>query len=690
MPGIYLAAPVHSRRLIVRAGTLAPAAWCILFAFSARAADPPKSPLLDMSLEELASFDVSAASMLRSSLLEAGSSIGAVSPVEWTRNGAHRMLEALEHQPGVTVLPSTSGNQVLAIRGYARSTSYTGTATSWDGVPLNDLFRSGPQFNTPAINLGALSQIQLIQGPGSALYGSDAFHGLVALRGFESDIDLTQVQAAIGSNRYYETAIQRSSAHGDGVRLNLALAANGQGDQNLRASYVEKGSGATVINDRDNRFGAQTLSLKLASDVRRDLMWYGGVYLHHYDSDEFQGFGTRLSGRDDVGWVDTRFAMLQAGVRQSFGKDRSIEVKGHYWRVNSDLAANLQLAAGPVRRDLYTRQHRGGVQAIYRDAWRGANTEWALALEQERLGVDSAKAEVHSPAGQLQSVTVNAAEGAHRTIGSATLEANTSWADQRWRLVYGGRIDHYSDFGRHASPRLGLIWHPTTDSAVKLLYGQAFRAPSAVEISGAQNSVLGNPALKPETIDSYELVTMRETKLYRIQLTAFRSFWRDGITTVLAPGARLTQYQNIERNDASGLNAAWEFRARGWLIDTSGAWTHSRNSSTGLRYAMFPTTMLNAGVGHALFDSGWHVHLAQRWQSGRADIAASEGFPARPLPRYARTNLSFSKDLSAGLKLSVQLRNLFDRANVLPSPQASLGGIPDERFNLQASLAWQR
>jgi outer membrane cobalamin receptor len=653
------------------------------------AADPPLPAIVDLSLEELATLDVSASSLLHAGLLDAGSSIGAVGPADWRRQGARRMLDALEFQSGIMVLPSTSGNQVLAVRGYARSTSYTGTATNWDDVPLNDLFRSGPQFNTPTINLGALSQIQLIQGPGSSLYGSDAFHGLVALRGFESDADMSDAQASIGSRRYYEAALQRSSALGESARLNLALAVNGQGDQDLRASYVEPATGTTVHNDRDNRYGAQTLSLKLASGAGRALSWYGGLYLHHYEADEFQGFGTRLSGRNDVGWVDTRFAMAQAGVRQALDKVRSVELKAYYWHVDSDLAANLQLATGPVRRDLYTLQHRGGVKAIYRDAWRPANTEWALAIESEWLGVDSAKAEARSGAGQLLSVTVNPAEGAQRTIRSATLEANTTWDKQRWRLVYGGRIDHYSDFGRHASPRLGLIWHPRADSAIKLLYGQAFRAPSAVEIGGAQNSILGNPNLKPETIDSYELVAMRETRTYRAQLTAYRTFWRNGIATVIAPGARLGQYQNVERNDAKGLNASVEYRAAGWLFDTSASWTHSRNTRTGKRYAMFPRAMLNVAIGHALFDTGWQALLGQRWQLDREDMASSEGFVARPLANYARTDLTVSKEFSSRLKASMQLRNLFDRSNILPSPQASLGGIPDEPFNLQLSLARQ-
>lgn len=651
------------------------------------AANPgPQGSIAELSLEELARVDVSAASLLRSSLLDAASSISAVNVADWERNGARRLLDALEREPSVMVLPSSSGNQVLAIRGYGRSTSYSGTATTWDGVPLNDLFRSGPQFNTPTINLGALSQIQLIQGPGSALYGSDAFHGLIALRGFEAQEDVARVSASAGSGGYAESALQYSRRAG-AARLSLALAANGQPDQHQQARYTEAASGAEVVNQRMNRYGAGTMSLKFASTGA--LSWYGGVYLHRYASDQFQGFGARLSGRSDVGWVDTRFAMTQAGVRQAVGDTASVELKAYYWWVDNDLAANLQLASGLVRRDLVTVQHRAGLQAIYRDAWRAWNTELALALGSERLGVDRAYAELHNPQGQFLSSAPNAAAGANRSVRSATLEMNSDWAGKTWNLVYGARLDDYSDFGRHTSPRLGLVYHPAPDSAIKLLYGQAFRAPSAAEIGGAQNSILGNPALRPETIDSYELVAMRDTRHYLLQATLFRTFWQDGIGTALAPGSRLAQYQNVGRNDAYGASANLQYQAQGWSFDSALSYVRSRNSLTGDSYAIFPQMLFNVGVGRSFCDGACRVYLGQRWQSRRDDIARTEGFTAHPLPRYARTDVSVSRDFSARLSGTLQLRNLFDRANLLPSPQASLGGIPDEGFNVQAGLQYR-
>lgn len=642
--------------------------------------------LASMSLEELGEIDVSAASLLPASLLGAGFSIDSVGPEHWRSRGARRTLEALQQQPATLVLPHTSGNQVLAIRGYARNTSYTGVATAWDGVPLNDLFRSAPQFLAPAINLGALSQIQLIRGPGSALYGSDAFHGLIALRGYEADADQRVIDATAGSNGYYDLSFQQSRPWSEAVRLSIAWAANGQADQHRFARFTHPSSGQPQAIERADRYAAQTLTLKFASDAESATSWYGGVYLHHYDADDFQGLGTRLSGDRDVGGLRSRLLMAQGGVKLRHTPDRSFELKVFGWSVDSDIESWLQAAAGPVRRDLHTRQHRIGGQAIYRDAWRAANTEWALAAGSERLGIGMARASLRSPQGVSLGTVVNPAEHARRRIDSLTLEMNTDWADRRWSLVYGGRYDHYSDFGGHASPRLGLIHHPRPDSAVKLLYGQAFRAPSAVEIGGAQNSVLGNPDLKPEIIDSLELIALRQTPHLLAQLTVFRTLWRNGIAAVPAAPGRLSQYRNVDRNDAYGATASLEWRRDGWLVDAALSHVRSRNSRSGAEYNTFPRHMLSLSLIRALPDPSWKLAVHQRWMSRVDDIPATDAYPKTPLPRFTRTDATLSKALSRGSTASLQLRNVFDRANRLPSPPASLGGIPDERFSVTFAL----
>lgn len=669
----------------------APLAAAMLFAFAppGHAASSGQIPanLLSLSLEDLGRIDVSAASLLPSTLLTAASSITTVTPPDWERSGARRLNDALESVPGVLVMPHSNGNQVLAIRGYARLTSFTGVAVTLDGVPLTDLYRSSPQYNFPGLNLGVMSQMQLIQGPGSALYGSDAFHGVLALRTFGSAADEgNSVSAAGGGRGYYETGLRHSGTLGDSGRWSLALAANGQGDQSIVAMRPNPSGGAPISVERENRFYAQTAVMKAASGDVAGWKFDGGLYLHRYAADNFQGLGSRLAGPQDTGGLDTRLAMLRASARKELGAQRSLELKAYGWWVENNVPGRVQPSAGPLQRDVESRQDRVGLQAIYRASVPAVRTDWALELGSDWLKLRDVHVTLHDLAGKLVSSTANAATGARRHIRNATVELNTRLA-QSWRVVYGGRLDDYSDFGRHTSPRLGLIFQPGEESALKLLYGQAFRAPSAAERIGNVGTVLGNDGLRPEVIDTLELVALRQQQGLLWQASLFRSDWRDGIAIVYRPEIGMNQYQNVDSNRAHGASGSVTLQRGRWQFELGGAWVTSRNTGSGARYAIFPRNTLTASVARTLLEGAGRIELAQRWMNGFDDIPRGDIFAPSALPRYARTDLSYTQMVSPRVTWTAAMRNLFNRDNRLPSPLGSVGGIPEEHRSLAVRAA---
>jgi len=627
-------------------------------------------------------------SLLPVTLFSAASSISSVTPREWERGGARRTLDALDNTPGVFVMPHTNGNQVLAIRGYARLTSFTGVAVTLDGVPLTDLYRSSPQYNFPGLNLGVLEQIQVIQGPGSALYGSDAFHGLVALRTHDDEETVRQGSVAAGPHGYYEAAVRSSRTSAEGSRWSAAFATNGQGDQARTASRPDPAGGAPISVTRENRFFAQSAVLKASSGIGDGWRVNAGLYLHRYGADNFQGLGSRLAGVQDLGGLDTRFAMLQAGAKRHFGRAGSLELKGYGWWVDNNLPGRLQLPTGPAQRDLYSRQDRVGLQATYRDTWPLWRTDWALALATEKLAVREVHAAMHTLAGAFLSKTRNSSSDARRRVHSATLELNSRLAKD-WLAVYGGRVDDYSDFGLQKSPRLGLVYQPVDNGALKLLYGQAFRAPSASERNGNTNTVLGNPGLRPEVIDSLELLAIRQQETLLWQASIFKNAWRDGIAIIFRPELRINQFQNVQHNEAHGATASVTWRHQRWKLDLNGAWVASRNTSTDAPYSLYPRRTVNATLARSLFQGSGHVSVSQHWMSGFDDIPSGDVFAPSRLPSYARTDLAYSQILSQSLTLTAAVRNLFDRDSRLPSPLGSVGGIPDERISALVRANWK-
>jgi hypothetical protein len=221
----------------------------------------------------------------------------------------------------------------------------------------------------------------------------------------------------------------------------------------LTATRPDPAGGAPITVSRENRFLAQTAVLKASSRASGGWHFNGGLYLHRYGADNFQGLGSRLAGAQDLGGLDTRFAMLQAIAKRRVGDTASLEMKAYGWWVDNVLPGRLQLATGPVQRDPYSRQDRLGLQAVYRDSaplWR---TDWALALASEQLAVRDVHVVLHTLAGSPLSDTRNAASDARRRVHSATLELN-SHVGHAWRAVYGGRVRSVSNYLR---PFLQLV-----------------------------------------------------------------------------------------------------------------------------------------------------------------------------------------------------------------------------------------
>lgn len=80
-------------------------------------------------------------------------------------------------------------------------------------VQINPL-EEGTQFTRQNINLDVLDRIEMIRGPGSALYGENAFHGVLSLRSFESPSDVSQFHTAIATTGYRVASLRHSQSIG--------------------------------------------------------------------------------------------------------------------------------------------------------------------------------------------------------------------------------------------------------------------------------------------------------------------------------------------------------------------------------------------------------------------------------------------------------------------------------------------
>src|SRR3990167_9206610 len=142
------------------------------------------------------------------------------------------------------------------------------------------------------------------------------------------------------------------------------------------------------------------------------------------------------------------------------------------------------------------------------------------------------------------------------------------WSE-RWSTILGLRYDNYSKIGDHVSPRLGLLFHADDHNTLKLLSGEAFRAPQAGELYTTNNPVIrGNPDLKPETIVTSELIWLHQRERGQFSLTYFYNAFDQAIVN----GLRV--YTNSDEQDVSdGVEAELQAQiAPGFKLLATATW----------------------------------------------------------------------------------------------------------------------
>jgi outer membrane cobalamin receptor len=645
---------------------------------------PSKNQLSSFSLEQLLQVKVTSVSLFERNALTVGATVSVIEPSDWQREGARTTLEAIAHQPGTMLLPSLYGLNVVAIRGYAQVGSSRGIGTLLDGIPMNGPTFGSGQYVTQNIGLGVLDRIEVIRGPGSALYGSDAFHGVIAMSAFESEKDLTRVSAEGGSDHYYQAALQHSAGFGNDARVNLAVAASGeQFDRSYQARDLSSGLTAEVNPDESTQ--SQTATLKMLFKPSPSLKVRAGFYWDDHNTDNSPG---AFSIATDSDWNSTTKAG-QLIATQELGAGGTLEWRVYHVNNRADRSVTRTLGGlGIVDDHSISEQTRTGTELIYRQPEiESINTQFAVGMGYQRakfvegqqvrtlLPLDDATPPVESEF---------PGEGSDRDISHLLLDARTVLPDERWSLSYGGRLDDYSDFGSQFSPRVGLIFQPYEDAAIKLLYSQAFRAPTFLEL----HSGSGRRDIDPETLDSYELVFIKQSERWSAEIVLFENHWEDGIKVFLdagEPGG--FTYKNTGENESQGVETTFAWQTDGaWRFDLNGSYVKSSNSVTNTDYEMFPRVMATLGVGRKFDSLGADIYFTNHFFDQAKDTSSPT---ADDLPLYWRADLTFNKAYTNKLDLHLKVLNLFDRDNQLPSVLGHPEGVEGRSFSVSVGFRYR-
>ena len=240
-----------------------------------------------------------------------------------------------------------------------------------------------------------------------------------------------------------------------------------------------------------------------------------------------------------------------------------------------------------------------------------------------------------------------------------------------WELTAGLRYDHYSDFGDTVNPRLALVWSTLHNLTTKLLYGEAFRAPSFAETRVQSNpAVLGNPNLEPETLKSYEIAfNYKPTFDLTLDLNIFHYKWDNIIQFVPDPGASTRTAQNVGEQNGHGIEFEAHWEVNDWLtVLTNYSWQDSEDENTDTDAANAPEEQFYIrGMAELPHEVDLNIQVNSVMDRNRAfgDLRSD-------IDDYTTVDVTLRKRFAGDqLELSLLAKNLFDEDAFEPSLNAT-------------------
>jgi outer membrane cobalamin receptor len=631
--------------------------------------------------------------------------------------GATDLDEVLEAVPGMHVSRNNQAYMPLyVVRGIYGDLNPQ-TLVLQNGVPMTTLLLGNRGIIWAGLPVHNIARIEVIRGPGSALYGADAFAGVINIitKGAE-DTSGTELGVRASSQRMREGWVQHGGRAGPATVAAYLRAAKSDGFKRTIDSDAQTGldglfgTSASLAPGRVNT-GYEALDAGL--DARLDKLRVRAGYKRRDDVGTGAGIagaldpvGRMASERThvDLGWTDVDLA---PGVRLS--------VNGSYLHYAQEIPVPVQVFPAGAFGGAFPQGMFGAPNTWERQTRLSAALSYTgLPGHNVRIGVGHDDLDLYRTrevknfsvitSGPLTGVPVPTAGGAivefpiddsflaphRRKVNYVYAQDEWSVAND-WTLTAGVRHDRYSDFGSTTNPRLAVVWDASLDLTAKLLYGTAFRAPSFNDQYGVNPVASGNPLIRPETIRTVEAaVQWHANPALQFNLSVFRYGMSDIIRTTPnpapAPGAA---FRNAGSQHGSGAELEWVWDARRTLR-FAGSYAYQRSIDE--------ATRTDAGLAprhHVNMRADWVV--AGRWvASGQlnhvADRRRTAGDRRPQIADYTTVDLTLrTSRVAQGWELSATLLNAFDvdvREPTLPS-MGIVNDLPMPRRSLSVQAAYR-
>lgn len=527
---------------------------------------------------------------------------------EIERREARDVSDVLREVPGITVARTGSAGKVASL--FVRGGSSKQALVLWNGVEMNNPYFSG--YNFGQLSTAGVQRVEVVRGPFSALYGSEAVSGVVNV-----------------------LTTPRSS----GATVDVEAGENGLLDAALHGALVRDFWSAygTVERRRDDGF--------FENDEFASSSFMGGASLA-----PSAGLTLGVTARHSTYELSIPFApnatytaFEPRSERGEEGSETQIALPVRYDRGRMTYEARL---AESRRDDVFADLESG----------EDSSTETRVRSLRVAAQVRGTALGTLTIGGEYEEAVVDHVsdfsliDARERSNESIFVEDRLSFAAgprSSVEITAGVRYDRFDTFGAETTPRVAAAW-VREGHKLRAAYGESFRAPAIGEL---YSPYFGNPELDAERSNNAEVGYEHHVAEGMVGITLFRSRYDDLISFGAAT------FENIARASAEGIELAASRRLGRLDLGLSYTWLNAQDEATGAQLVRRPEHSGSLAIGY--FAGAMSTQLVIAHTGARPDV--TDVFPFGIVTNEAHTTADVTIRYALGkLVPYVKVDNLTD------------------------------
>ena len=532
--------------------------------------------LFNLSLEELLAIKVTTASKFEETIHNAHASISIITKDQIAQFGGNYLNEILERVVSVNNIYGVM--TTISTRAGAPWNSIIRHLTLINGRPSGTIAGAHSLYST--IPLSSIERIEYIRGPGSVLYGSNAYYGVINIITKKATREGWQAEQKLLLGTYGNQTLDGSYQFRQG---NLQVSIN--------MLYSEEDGWNAKMYDPDTLNTYTRKAFHNEQTVHLDIQ-YNNFSLSHFNSHQ-ESFGNFWDAPEAnyIPWFKDHPVKI-TNASYTYNIDESWRLENHLTMINKKVEWNSDGVADSwiqLHADLESR-----LLEINLFGKLSNDSTFLAGITREERNV-------------FNSPTIP--EG-YEDYASIYVQYQQRISDSFSYLLGGQYVtslklkdnaNNKSDF----VPRAGLIYDINDKFSLKLLYGQAYRQPQLgeryIDSPGIEK---GNPNLVSETIETFEAQVNYQYDDSFLTFTYYNSKEDDLILLAASGDPQFPlEYQNKGTLEFQGFELEYKYQPnQNWMFDFAWSWQENENSEGVENTTLIPNTSWKLGVGYNLDD----------------------------------------------------------------------------------------